>query len=194
MSAEYLKERGIEETSENLFNAAANVANLILEDNKKISSMLNNITALNQINDETISSLLHSGNIKDQSSLKILDILNSKNYTNAEELLNSIVKSTDDFIYNKDLENVYKRGLSNTDYIMNMLNISQSNTRNILGYTVETTNVMDLEQIIKREAIKEVLLRETNSGSKQGIAALETILQDSNLDLEQSKNLRYLAN
>ena len=194
MSAEYLKERGIEETSENLFNAAANVANLILEDNKKISSMLNNITALNQINDETISSLLHSGNIKDQSSLKILDILNSKNYTNAEELLNSIVKSTDDFIYNKDLENVYKRGLSNTDYIMNMLNISQSNTRNILGYTVETTNVMDLEQVVKREAIKEVLLRETNSGSKQGIAALETILQDSNLDLEQSKNLRYLAN
>ena len=70
---ETIKERGIEETSENLFNAAANVANLILEDNKKISSMLNNITALNQINDETISSLLHSGNIKDQSSLKILE-------------------------------------------------------------------------------------------------------------------------
>lgn len=185
---------GIPDTEENLLSASANIANLILEDNKKVSSMINNITARNQITDETISTLVNIGKIQDEKSLEILNILNNKEYSNAEELLNMISIGLDDNVYNKDLENIYKRGLANSDYVSNMLNISQSNTKNIFNYSIESTNAMKLEQIVKREAIKEVLLRESNTGSKEGIFILENILQDASLTPEQSKNLRYLAN
>lgn len=193
-SAELLLKQGKEFTEENLLQASAEVANLILEDNQKISTMLNSLTSLNQINRSTIADLLASGNIKDTASLGILEVLNNKDYSNAEELLHLITEKTDGFIYNHDLENIFKRGLENSDYLMNMLNISQSSTKRVFNKSFESTNVLGLEQIITREALKEIVLRESNFGSKEGIVALENIIQNSNIAPEQAKNFRYLSN
>lgn len=193
-SIKYLKEQGLEINESNLLDAQAQIANKVLKDNKELSSMLNSITALHQINDDSISSLLHSGTVKDNDSIKILQALNNKEYSSAEDLLNLVSNNGDLNLFNKDLENIVKRGLANSDYIESMQNISQVGTKNILGYSMDSTNVMDIEDIIKRESIKEVLLRESAGGTKGGIEALENVIQNSNLTKEQSKNLRYLAN
>lgn len=193
-SMAYLKEQGLEINESNLLDAQAQIANKVLKDNKELSSMLNSITALHQINDDSISSLLHSGTVKDNDSIKILQALNNKEYSSAEDLLNLVSNNGDLNLFNKDLENIVKRGLANSDYIESMQNISQVGTKNILGYSMDSTNVMNIEDIIKRESIKEVLLRESAGGTKGGIEALENVIQNSNLTKEQSKNLRYLAN
>ena len=189
-SQQYLMEQGIEASGKNLLDAEAEIANKVLQDSKKVSSMLNSVTAMNQINDESISSLLYSGQITDSESLKILKILNDKEYSNAEELINLISDNGTLDLFNKDLDNIVKRGLSNSDYIRTMQNISQTN----LVFNIESTNVINIEDILRRESLKEVMLRESFGGYKSGIENLENVLQNSNLSLEQSKNLRYLAN
>ena len=183
-------EQGIEASGKNLLDAEAEIANKVLQDSKKVSSMLNSVTAMNQINDESISSLLYSGQITNSESLKILKILNDKEYSNAEELINLISDNGTLDLFNKDLDNIVKRGLSNSDYIRTMQNISQTN----LVFNIESTNVINIEDILRRESLKEVMLRESFGGYKAGIENLENVLQNSNLSLEQSKNLRYLAN
>ena len=156
--------------------------------------MLNSLTAFNQVSDESIASLIASGNINDSTALEMLNILNNKEYNNAEELLNMISQNGDIHFFNKDLENIVKKGLTNSDYIESMQNISQIGTKSILGQSMSTTNVMDIEQVIRRETLKEVLLRESGGGVKEGINHFEQVIQNSNLSPEQSKNLRYLGN
>lgn len=190
----YLEKSGLELTEENILHAQAEIGNKILKDNKEVANMLNSLTAMNQITDESISSLLHSGTITSDESLRILEVLNNKDYRNAEELLNLISDNGNVQPFNQDLKNILVRGLSNSDYISSMQNISQVNSKNMFGYSFESTNVMNIEDIIRREAIKEVMLRESHGGVKAGISNLENVLQNSNLSLEQSKNLRYLAN
>ena len=190
----YLEKSGLELTEENILHAQAEIGNKILKDNKEVANMLNSLTAMNQITDESISSLLHSGTITSDESLRILEVLNNKDYRNAEELLNLISNNGNVQPFNQDLKNILVRGLSNSDYISSMQNISQVNSKNMFGYSFESTNVMNIEDIIRREAIKEVMLRESHGGVKAGISNLENVLQNSNLSLEQSKNLRYLAN
>lgn len=190
----YAESKGLELTEENLLDSAANIASMILEDNKELSSMLNNITAAKQITDSSISSLLHSDNFIDNESKRMLQVLNDKNYDTAEDLLNLITNNGDLNLFNKDLENIVKKGLSNTDYMMNMQNISQIGSKSIGGMTIHSTNVMDVESVIKRETLKEVMLRESSGGTKSSIAHLEDLLQNSNLTKDQEKSLRYLAN
>ncbi len=177
-----------------MIDAETEVASRIIKDNQQLGIMLNGVTAMNQVSDESISSLLHSGNIKDEKSLNILKILNDKDYSNIEELLTKIDSNNNSNYFNKDLQNIINRGLANTDYIENLQNISQANLKSFLGYSSEMTNVMSIEDIIKREALKEIALRESGGGTKAGITSLENILENSNLTPEQSKNLRYLAN
>lgn len=191
---DYLEEVGLEPTEENILHARAEIANKVLKDNKEVANMLNSLTAMNQITDESISSLLHSGTITNQESLNILKVLNNKDYNNVEELLSFISENNESNLFNQDLKNIVVRGLSNSDYISSMQNISQINSKNMFGYSFSSTNVMNVEDIIRREAVKEVLLRESHGGVKAGISNLENVLQNSNLTLEQSKNLRYLAN
>lgn len=185
---------GKELTEEALLQAQTQTANRVLKDQKEVSSMLNSLTALNQVSDESIASLIASGNINDSTALEMLNILNNKEYSNAEELLNLISQNGDIHFFNKDLENIVKKGLTNSDYIESMQNISQIGTKSILGKSISTTNVMDTEQVIKRETLKEVLLRESGGGVKEGINHFEQVIQNSNLSPEQSKNLRYLGN
>lgn len=194
LSYVYAEAKGMDFSEENLLEASANIANMVLEDNKKLSSILNDITASQQVTDSSISSLIHSGAITDKESLRILNILNNKEYENAEELLYLINNSGESNFFNQDLNNIFNKGLSNIDHLMNMQNISQVDSKSIFGYSVSSTNVLDAENIIRREALKEVMLRESNGGVKSGIVNLEKVLQNSNLTLEQQKNLRYLAN
>ena len=189
-----LMNSGEELTTDALLQAQTQTANRVLKDQKEISSMLNGLTAFNQISDDSIASLIASGNINDSTALEMLNILNNKEYNNAEELLNMISQNGDIHLFNKDLENIVKKGLTNSDYIESMQNISQIGTSSIVGFSMNTTNVMDIEQVIKRETLKEVLLRESGGGVKDGIAHFEHIIQNSNLSQEQSKNLRYLGN
>ena len=55
---DYLEEVGLEPTEENVLHAQAEIANKVLKDNKEVANMLNSLTAMNQITDESISSLL----------------------------------------------------------------------------------------------------------------------------------------
>ena len=190
----YLFEQGIEITDENILKAESEISSRMLKDNIEISKMLNSVTAMNQITDDSIASLIKSGNITDEKSLHLLKLLNDKNYNSAEELLTEIPKNSNLF-FNKDLENIVNRGLANSDYIENLQNISQTNLGGFLGYSPgEATNVIGVEDIVRREILKEVIIRESGGGTKAGIANLENVLQNSNLTPEQSKNLRFLAN
>lgn len=194
---------------EDFAEARTTVMANIMQDQKKLSNMLNDMTAYKQIDNQTIASLLNSGLIEDKGSLRILEILNNKDYSNAVELLEQI--STDEHgnivkLFNKDLENILNRGFVNSDYTANMQNISQAKSTaiaNLLG--IESTNVLGLEDIVRREAVKEILVREAGEYSinplndtfvptEKGITKLERILQNSNLDNIQEKNLRNVAN
>ena len=182
-------------TPTTFLDAQAETANRILKDTRKVSEMLNNITAMNKVTDESIASLLQAGTLTDEDGIKMLEVLNNKEYSSAEELLNLISNYGSDNFLNPDLKNIIGRGISDYDYINNMQNISKVNLPNILGKTIGSTNVMDSEEVIKREIIKEVMLRESAGGGfVSGIDQLENILENSNLVPEQAKNLRYLSN
>ena len=75
LTVEYLNKNGGD-----VLEAKAAVVSKILEDQKEISSMLNDLTASKQINNQTITNLIESGHIKDESSLRILNLLNDKEY------------------------------------------------------------------------------------------------------------------
>ena len=190
-----------------LFNdEKTKLASRILEDTKELSSLLNSHTAMHQVDDETIYALANAANnglIKDEHSKKILNALINTDLDNME-LLEQLSTGRESLklekLYNKDLENIINRGLVNTDHIMHMQNISQLKPA---GFLQEATNVMEIKDIIRREGIKEVLLRESAEGlnqdgatvfSKQGIEHLETILHLDTLTKEQSDNLRHVAN
>lgn len=190
---DYMLEQGLDNNKENLLKAESEVASRMLKDNIEISKMLNSVTAMDQITDDSIASLIKSGKIQDKRSLELLNILNDKKYNNIEELLDNLADSKDT-IFNKDLENIINRGISNSDYISNLQNISQTNLAGIIYSPGESTNVLGIEDIVKREILKEVTIRESGGGVKAGINHLEDVLQNSNLTPEQSKNLRYLAN
>ena len=189
-----------------LEDAKAEVAARLFKDTKEVSALLNNYTAMHQIDDDTIQVLLDASNnglIKDNHSKKILHALVNDDLSNME-LLQSMSTAGGSLnfekLYNKDLENIINRELVNTDHIMHMQNISQLKPA---GFLPESTNVMEIRDIIKREAIKEVLIRESavgmdNNGKAmfkaQGIEHLEDILRLDTLTKEQSNNLRYVAN
>lgn len=207
LAYEYLNKNGL--SIDNLDEARASVMATIMQDQKALSRMLNDSTAYKQIDDQTISSLISSGLIEDKGSLRMLEILNNKNYSDAIDLLEQI--SVDDDgnmvqLFNKDLENILNRGFVNSDHTANMQNISQARTTalaNLLG--IESTNVLELEDIIKRETLKEILVREVGEYSinplndtfvptEKGITKLERILYNSNLDYIQEQNLRNIGN
>lgn len=187
-------------------NEKATLAARMLKDTKELSSLLNDHTAMHQVDDDTIYALLNAaenGIIKDDHSKKILSALVNEDY-NDSELLEALATQGSSLkfekLYNKDLENIINRGLVNTDHILNMQNISQTKPA---GFLPESTNVMNIRDIVRRESIKEVLLRESAIGinsegrgffDKEGIKHLEDILQMDTLTKEQSNNLRYVAN
>ncbi|MGL4877974.1 hypothetical protein [Paraclostridium dentum] len=193
-------------SGESIEDVQARVASDILKSHKEMSNMLNSFTAMHQIDKETVTALRTSGLIQDTHSMKILNALDN-NDLRPEELLNIISKKDgDEFnlqkLYNKDLENIINKGMISTDHILNMQNISQMASRGLLGK--ESTNVMGIDDIIRREAIKEVMLRESSIGvssvgktteyNADSIIKLETILNQTNLSAEQQKNLRYTTN
>lgn len=180
-----------------------NIAARLLKDVKELSSLLNDHTAMHQVDDETIFSLIaaaEDGLIKDDHSKKILNALVDMSLSDADLLEALSANDTLEFekLYNKDLENIINRGLVNTDHILNMQNISQNKPASFLP---KATTEMNVRDVVRREAIKEVLLREgaidaTGMGVFDGnsIRHLETILQMDTLTKEQSDNLRYVAN
>ena len=88
--------------------------------------MLNDLTASKQINNQTITNLIESGHIKDESSLKILNLLNDKEYLNTSELIEALSIDHEGQaakFFNKDLENIVNRGYVNADHVSNMQNI-----------------------------------------------------------------------
>lgn len=201
LTVEYLNKNG-----GNALEAKAAVVSKILEDQKEISSMLNDLTASKQINNQTITNLIEAGHIKDESSLRILNLLNDKEYLNTSELIEALSidhEGQTAKFFNKDLENIINRGYVNSDHLSNMLNISQTKTQTVLGKNLEYTNVLDVEDVIRREAVKEVMLREASEYSqgiydtymptKKGLTKIEQILQNSNLDAVEQKNLSYVT-
>lgn len=196
-----INNRGIE-----ALDAKTAVVSKILEDQKEISSMLNDLTASKQINNQTIINLINSSHIEDEGSLRILKLLDNNSHIDTSELIESLSINHEGQItkfFNKDLENIINRGYVNSDHLSNMQNISQTRTKSFLGKNLEYTNVLSAEEVIRREAVKEVMLREASEYSqgiyntylptKQGMINLEQILQRSNLDAIEKKNLSYVA-
>ena len=184
--------------------ARINIVSKILEDQKEISAMLNDLSASKQINNQTITNLIKSGHITDKDSLRILEVLENKNYNNTSELIQQL--SIDDNhqitkLFNKDLENILNRGYVNIDHLSNMQNISQTRTQTVLGKSVEYTNMLNAEEVIRREAVKEIMLREAAEYTKgdsykvtaSGLVKIEQILQDSNLTKLEQTNLSYIT-
>ena len=201
LTIEYLNKNGGD-----ALEAKAAVVSKILDDQKEISAMLNDLTASKQINNQTIINLIKSGHIKDESSLRILNLLNDKEYLNTSELIEALSidhEGQTAKFFNKDLENIINRGYVNSDHLSNMLNISQTKTQTVLGKNLEYTNVLNVEDVIRREAVKEVMLREASEYSqgiydtymptKKGMTKIEQILQNSNLDAVEQKNLSYVT-
>ena len=186
-------------------DAKTELASRMLKDTKELSSLMNSYTAMHQIDEETIYSLINAaenGLLKNAHSKKILNALVDDSLSDIEllETLSTQKGSvTFEKLYNKDLENIINRGFVNTDHISHMQNISQIKSA---GFLPESTNVMETRDVIKREAVKEVLLRESAVGldrsgttfTKESIEHLEDILQLETLTKEQSNNLRYVAN
>lgn len=189
-----------------IFEQKANLAARILKDTKELSAMLNDHTAMYQVDDDTIFSLMAAAEenlIQDHHSKAILKALTNPNLSNSELLeALSFGNNPGDFqrLYNKDLEHIINRGLVNIDHVLHMMNISQNKPASFIK---QATTAMDVRDVIRREAIKEVMLRESAEGvtdtgqgifEKDGIRRLEQILQIDTLTQEQSDNLRYVAN
>ena len=202
MAVEYAQRHGLTDLTE----ARTAVTARIVKDQKEISSMLNDLTASKQINNQTITNLLNSGHIEEEGSLRILRILDEKNYSDASELLQALSIDHDSQrakLFNKDLENIINRGYVNTDHVSNMLNISQNKSQTVLGKQIEYTNLLDIEDIVRREAVKEIMVREASGYSKgmygnylptrEGMSKVERILQQSNLSGNEAKNLSYVT-
>lgn len=201
LTIEYLNKNGGD-----ALEAKAAVVSKILDDQKEISAMLNDLTASKQINNQTIANLIKAGHITDESSLRILNLLNNKEYLNTSELIEALSIDHEGQVtkfFNKDLENIVNRGYVNADHLSNMLNISQTRTQTFLGKNLEYTNVLNVEDVIRREAVKEVMLREASEYSlgingdyrptRAGMVKIEQILQNSNLDAVEKKNLSYVT-
>lgn len=187
--------------------ARTNVVANIVSDQREISALLNDLTASKQINDQTVATLINSGMIQNEDSLKILKVLNNKEYSNASDMIKMLSTDASEKnyakLYNKDLENIINRGYVNTDHITNLQNISQNRTRSFFAISAEYTNVLDAEDVIRREAIKEVMLREaaeysiSNDGvalpTKEGLSKIERILTQTNLNADEVRNLSYVT-
>lgn len=189
-----------------LEEAKATVVSRIIKDQQSISSMLNDLTSSTQVNNQTITSLLKSGNITDEGSLKILRTLNEQNYSNTSELLEMLSVDHNGQkigLFNKDLENILNRGYVNSDHVANMQNISQNRSRSIFGKSIEYTNVLNAEDVVRREAVKEIMLREGAEYSqgmydsylptRKGLSNIEKIIKESNLNKVEQKNLGYVT-
>lgn len=184
--------------------ARINIVSKIISDQKEISAMLNDLSASKQINDQTLTNLINSGNITNKESLRILSILENRDYNNISELVEKLSVNSDmqmEKLFNKDLENILNRGYVNIDHLSNMQNISQTRSKTILGKNTEYTNILDAEEVIRREAVKEVMLREAANYSKSdnflptksGLVKIEQILQNSNLSNMEQTNLAYIT-
>ena len=184
--------------------ARVNIVSKILDDQKEISAMLNDISASKQINNQTITNLINSGNIKDKDSLRLLKILEDGDYSDTSQLLQLLSLDSDGQmakLYNKDLENILNRGYVNMDHLANMQNISQTRSKTFLGKSTEYTNVLGTEDVIRREVVKEVMLREASEYSMgdryfptaSGLVKVEQILQNSNLTHMEQTNLSYVT-
>lgn len=180
------------------------VVSKLLEDQKEISAMLNDLSASKQINNQTITNLLNSGNITDSESLRMLRILDDHNYNNTSELIEALSLTSEGEnvkLFNKDLENILNRGYVNSDHLSNMQNISQTRSQTVLGKNIEYTNVLNAEDVIRRETVKEIMLREASENDKgnrflptrEGLAKVEQILQNSNLSGAEELNLSYVT-
>lgn len=203
---DYLQENSFEianksadEVAEIVNHLKSDYSSKLLKQHKALSTSLNNFTSANQIDRETISVLRNSGLIKDKQSIKILDALDNDDLS-LEQLLDNIALNENGQIdlISKDLKNIYTKSLLDEQHIANMQNISQHEG---VWFSLDSTNVLDSKDIIKREAVKEVLLKELAIGktsvsgkTEYDLSHLENILQNDSLDGVQKKNLRYLAN
>ena len=175
-----------------------------MDDQKEISSMLNDISASKQINNQTITNLINSGNIKNEDSLRLLRIIEDGDYSDTSQLIQLLSLDSNQQmakLYNKDLENILNRGYVNMDHLANMQNISQTRSKTFLGKNTEYTNVLGAEDVIRREVVKEVMLREASEYSMgdryfptaSGLVKIEQILQNSNLTHMEQTNLSYIT-
>lgn len=175
----------------------------ILEDQREISAMLNDLSASKQINNQTITNLINSGHITNSDSLRMLNILENQEYNNVSELIEALSLTADGQnakLFNKDLENILNRGYVNIDHLSNMQNISQTRTQSVLGKNLEYTNMLNAEDVIRRETVKEIMLREATENSensflptRNGLIKIEQILQNSNLTGLEQTNLSYVT-
>lgn len=209
LAISYLKNNDMDINVDSFHTAKTQVISNIIKDQEKLSEMLNELTAYKQIDKQTISSLINSNLITNENSLNILKVFNDDNYNNIVDLIKAISHDEEGNIikfYNKDLENIINNSFINLDKVDNLRSISQSNSKRLANiFGIETTNVLNAEDILRREAVKEVLLREAGSYTsssynntfvltEKGMSNLEHLLSNSNLDKVQENNLRNLAN
>lgn len=208
LALSYLRKNNIDFNEDSLNDARLQIISNIIEDQNDLSSMLNDLTAYKQIDNQTIANLINSNLISNEESLNLLKVFNDNNYNNINDLIEAISHDNEGSMinfYNKDLEYIINNGFTDTDRINSLKNISQSSSTriaNLIG--VESTNVLNTEDVLRREVVKEVLLREAGSYTssnnnsflltEKGMSKLENLLNNSNLDNIQENNLRNLAN
>lgn len=118
-------------------------------------------------------------------SLKVLDALDSDNI--AQSLLDNFDIKT---FKNKDLGTLLKKYESNPNVVNTSVHIGDM--KGMAG----GKNVLDFNQLLKREAFKETLLRESGKGAQRfnGYAATMAKLEDLNLPGADKSNAKNLLN
>jgi hypothetical protein len=163
----------------------------IFEENETVNSILDDFTASNQISDGVINKLLDSGVISEDSQ-HLLNLL--KDHEDMGQLVNavSVKEGQKRGFLNEDLKNLINSYYKDSASFTNMLNISSSDTANIplLDMSLASTNSLDIEHIMRREVVKEVLVNELDNNFNN----MYNIIDAAGLNSKESQNIRFLGN
>lgn len=141
-----------------------------------------------------IGDALYSKELFDQAEI------GSKNYEDFIRILNSKSVRNEEMIdfsssfSNSDLQNLISKYLRDSDSVDNLLNITtKTNKIAGLGIDITRTNVLDADDVFRREIIKDVLLSESNpvngDASTLNIDRIFNFISELDIDENQKKSL-----
>ena len=123
---------------------------------KNLNKIFSTITdAPNNKTIEKMKKVIHTNN-KDNITMKILDAISNDNI---EDILKELSSINTKKIHSRDLISLIKKGTGNRESAKKMLSIEADKLTDV-------KKVMKYKDLLKREAYKEVLIREINEGSK----------------------------
>lgn len=165
----------------------------IFNDTKATNDILDAYTADNQISDAIINKLIDKGDLSERSKALLTAIKEQDNVTGImDEILNN--KAINEVpIKNQDLDNIVNRYLRDSNHASTMLNISTKETSvtvPLLDMPISTTNTLDIEEILRRDIVKEVMVSEIDNDFNK----MYSIMANAGLTDRENQKLRYLSN